>query len=128
MRARRSSGPRWLRRLAVKVEPVLFSVRAPALFVRLHLLGWRDTESAERQDHGPYSDVGLGGFADIYVAKMGGVPATGPPLDSSWTPKRPPGGFVVCKSLSYLVGLPRFELGTSCTPSKKYQLLTDHVY
>jgi len=27
-----------------------------------------------------------------------------------------------------LVGLPRFELGTSCTPSNKYQSLTGHVY
>jgi hypothetical protein len=30
-----------------------------------------------------------------------------------------------CKSLRNLVGPPRFELGTSCTPSKKYQSLTD---
>jgi hypothetical protein len=30
-------------------------------------------------------------------------------------------GSAVCKSLKNLVGLPRFELGTSCTPSNKYQ-------
>jgi hypothetical protein len=40
-------------------------------------------------------------------------------LDSSWTPNAGLGGFGVCKSLSYLVGPPRFELGTSCTPSKR---------
>jgi len=32
-----------------------------------------------------------------------------------------------CKLLRNLVGLPRFELGTACTPSKKYQSLTRHA-
>jgi hypothetical protein len=27
-------------------------------------------------------------------------------------------GLEVCKSLNYLVGPPRFELGTSCTPNR----------
>jgi hypothetical protein len=59
------SSLRWLGRLALKVEPVLFSVRGPTAFKRLHLLRRRHTESAERQDHGPDSDVGLGSFANM---------------------------------------------------------------
>ena len=38
------------------------------------------------------------------------------------------GRSAVCKSLRNLVGPPRFELGTSCTPSNKYQSLTDPPY
>ena len=48
-----------------------------------------------------------------------------------WTPiglqTAPLGGSGVCNSMRNLVGPPRFELGTSCTPSKKYQSLTDHA-
>jgi len=65
MSARRGASHRWLRRLAVKVELVLFSVRGPALFEHLHMLGRSHTESAERQDHGTDGDVGLGGFANM---------------------------------------------------------------
>jgi hypothetical protein len=46
-------------------EPVLFSVRGPALFGHLHLFGRRDAEAPERQDHGPDGDVGFGGFSDM---------------------------------------------------------------
>ena len=42
-----------------------------------------------------------------------------PRLDSSWTPERRFGRTTVRKSLRNLVGPPRFELGTSCTPSKR---------
>src|SRR5580692_6253489 len=49
-----------------------------------------------------------------------GSPATG---DLFWTPSGlqngMPGRSCVCKSLRNLVGPPRFELGTSCTPSKR---------
>src|ERR1022692_245745 len=45
-----------------------------------------------------------------------------------WTPvglqTRGLGRADVCNSLRNLVGPPRFELGTSCTPSKKYQSIT----
>jgi hypothetical protein len=37
-------------------------VRGPALFESLHVLGRRDPEPAERQDHGSDGDVGLRGF------------------------------------------------------------------
>jgi hypothetical protein len=43
---------------------MLFSVCGPALFESLHVLCRRDTEPAERQDHGPDGDVGLAGFAN----------------------------------------------------------------
>ena len=45
-----------------------------------------------------------------------------------WTPERPRRGSTVCKSLKALVGPPGFEPGTSCTPSKKYQSLTDSAH
>ena len=45
-------------------------------------------------------------------------------LDPVWTQLTRPLGLGACKSLRNLVGPPRFELGTSCTPSKKYQSLT----
>src|ERR1035441_9669836 len=66
MSACRSFGlRRRLRRLAVEVEPVLFSVCGPALFERLDLVGRRHTEAAERQDHGSDGDVRFGSFADM---------------------------------------------------------------
>jgi hypothetical protein len=46
--------------------------------------------------------------------------------------KRTPEGMLglieVCNSLSYLVGPPGFEPGTSCTPSNINQSLTDSAY
>src|ERR1039457_5091783 len=80
MSARRGSSLRWLRRLAAKVEPVLFSVRGPALFERLHLLGRRHTESAERQDHGPDGDVAFGCFANMSAPRAPDYGRTDVPL------------------------------------------------
>lgn len=73
---------RGLRRLAVKVEPVLFSVRGPALFERLHLLGRRHTESAERQDRGPNGDVGFGGLTNMSTPRAPDSGRTDVPLSS----------------------------------------------
>src|SRR5262245_35477188 len=42
-----------------------------------------------------------------------------PKLDAEWTPDEGVMTTCVCKSLTSLVGPPRFELGTSCTPSKR---------
>jgi hypothetical protein len=57
------------------------------------------------------------------------VHGRGAPGVHFWTPvglqTASPKRVGVCKSLRNLVGPPRFELGTSCTPSKKYQSLTD---
>jgi hypothetical protein len=47
----------------------------------------------------------------------GGIPS----LDSGWTPNVLRLKSAICKSLRNLVGPPRFELGTSCTPSKHAQ-------
>ena len=60
--ARASLGSRWFRRPAAEVEPLQFSVRCPALFEHLHLLGRSNAESRQRQDHGTDGHNGLGGF------------------------------------------------------------------
>jgi hypothetical protein len=62
--ARAGLGSRWFRRLAAEVEPLQFSVRCPALFEHLHLLGRSNAESRQRQDHGTDGHNGLGGFAN----------------------------------------------------------------
>src|SRR5580704_6801401 len=75
-----------------------------------------------------HDGVLLGGSHDRGVWDMSvdplvwvrGSPATG---DLFWTPSGLQNGMprrsCVCKSLRNLVGPPRFELGTSCTPSKR---------
>ena len=65
MSARAGFGIRWLRRLAAEVEPLQFSVRCPALFEHLHMLGRSNAESCQRQDHGTDGHDGLGGFANL---------------------------------------------------------------
>src|SRR6266567_8742276 len=98
MSARRGSVARWLRHLAVTVEPVLFPVRGPALLKRLHLLGRRHTESAERQDHGPDGDVGLGGFANMSAPR---APNNGRP-DVPLSPNPVQHGVKLIARLNYL--------------------------
>ena len=58
-------GSPWFRRPAAEVEPLQFSVRCPALFEHLHLLGRSNAESRQRQDHGTNSHNGLGSFANL---------------------------------------------------------------
>jgi hypothetical protein len=51
-------------------------VPSPALVERFDLLGWRDAESAKREDQGPHCNVRLCGFADMPAprASDGGRP------------------------------------------------------
>jgi hypothetical protein len=65
MRARASAGTRHAFRLAIEVKPPLLSVCAPGLFKDPYFLGWRDTESAKRQDHGADAHIRFGGFPDV---------------------------------------------------------------
>ena len=83
MRATSDVGQRWLGRFAINVKTVLLPVRCPTLFKSVGLLGCRDAESSERQDHGTNTNVGLGAFANTSTSRAFEGGRTDVPLGSN---------------------------------------------
>ena len=65
MSASRSRDRRRISDLAVEIKPISLPVRRPALFNSCHLFGRRNSETAQRQEHGSDAHIRLGSGPNV---------------------------------------------------------------